>query len=103
MSLTRFKRCHSNHFVFHPVTPTGGVILAVYMDDIFLTRSDCVGIEKIKEYLRKNFSIKELGNPCIFLVLNFCMERMEWSCLEGNMHSICLRKLGWMDVSECLH
>ena len=46
-----FWRCYSHHSVFIWCDPSGTIVLAVYVDDIMLTRSDIGGIENNKEYL----------------------------------------------------
>ncbi|KAL0415349.1 UNVERIFIED_CONTAM: Retrovirus-related Pol polyprotein from transposon RE1 [Sesamum latifolium] len=41
--------------------------IIVYVDDILITGSDAVGIEKAKTYLQKHFVTKDLGRPRYFL------------------------------------
>jgi len=43
------------------------VILAVYVDDIMLTRSDSAGLMETKEYLRRYFVTKDICRPKYFL------------------------------------
>ena len=50
-----FAHCHSNHKVFVRRTKCGSVILAVYVDDIFLTGSDYVALAETKKYLKRHF------------------------------------------------
>ena len=53
--------------VFVQRTNSGLVILAVYVDDILLTRSDFVGLVETNEYLRRHFVTKDMGKPKNFL------------------------------------
>ena len=52
ISCIGFAHCHSDHSVFVRHTKSGSVILAVYVDDILLTRSDYVVLAESKEYLK---------------------------------------------------
>jgi len=62
-----FRRCHSDHSVFVRCTRSGIVILAVYIDDILLTRSNSAGIVETKMYLKSHFVTKDMGRIEYFL------------------------------------
>ena len=47
-------------------TKSGIIVLAVYVDDIFLTGSDLAGLLETKEYLKRHFVIKDIGRPKSF-------------------------------------
>ena len=47
------------------------VILAVYVDDIILTRSDDTGILAMKTYLQQHLNIRDLGSPRYFMGIEF--------------------------------
>jgi len=49
------------------VVLSGSVILAVYVDDILLTKSDSVALAETKEYLKRHFVTKDMGKPRYFL------------------------------------
>lgn len=65
------------HLIFHRANPTTYVILAMYMNDIFLTRSAQVGIVETKKYLRKHFVAKTFGKPIYFLGIELLHEKNE--------------------------
>ena len=46
-----FQQCHSDHSIFIRHSSANFVILAVYIDNILLTKSNTDGIEKAKAYL----------------------------------------------------
>ena len=52
-------------------TKGGLVILAVYVDDIILTKSDDTSILATKTYLQQQLSIRDLGSPRYFLGIEF--------------------------------
>ena len=54
----------------------GGVILCLYVDDILIFGSSLKVIEEVKEFLAKNFEMKDLGEADV--ILNIMLLR------EGN-------------------
>ncbi|XP_048136588.1 uncharacterized mitochondrial protein AtMg00810-like [Rhodamnia argentea] len=60
-------RCGVDHSVFSMSSLQGCVILVVYVDDIIVTGSDVEGIQRLKQFLRKEFSTKDLGCLRYFL------------------------------------
>ena len=66
-----FKRCAVDHSVFIRTCASGSVILAVYVDDILLTRSDTTGIIETKEHLRKHIVTKDMRRLRYFLGIEF--------------------------------
>jgi len=64
-----FARCHSDHSVFVRCIKSGLVILAVYVDDILLTRCDSSALTETKEYLKRHFVTKDMGSQSTSLGL----------------------------------
>ena len=60
-------RCSVDHSVFSMSSSKGCVILVVYVDDIIITRSDVEGIQRLKQFLQKEFNTKDLGRLRYFL------------------------------------
>ena len=58
-----FHSCHSDLFVFICHTKSGIIVLTVYVDNILLCISDSAGILEIKEYLKRQFVIKNMRRP----------------------------------------
>ena len=71
LSTFGFTSCAANPTVLTKKTKGGLVILAVYVDDIILTRSDDTGILATKTYLQQHLSICDLGSPRYFLGIEF--------------------------------
>ena len=57
-----FHRCVGDHSVFIKKSGGGIAILAVYVDNIFLTGSGTIGFAETKEYLRSYFATKDRTN-----------------------------------------
>ena len=70
-----FHRCYSNHSVFVRRTKSGIIVLAVYVDDIFLTGSDSAGLLETKKYLEQHFVTKDMGCPKYFLGIEVAHQR----------------------------
>jgi len=51
----------------------GGVILCLYVDDILIFGSSLKVIEEVKEFLSKNFEMKDLGEADV--ILNIKLQR----------------------------
>src|SRR4051812_29879348 len=66
-----YKQCNADHTVFykHDVknSKTVGTILAVYVDDIVITRDDIEEILNLKKKLEKKFEVKDPGQIRYFL------------------------------------
>ena len=60
-------RCSVDHSVFSMSSSKGCVILVVYVDDIIVTGSDVEGIQRLKQFLQKEFDTKDLGILRYFL------------------------------------
>ena len=73
MVKSRFKRCAIDHFVFIKTCASGSIILAVYVDDIILTRCDAAGIVETKKHLSKHFVTKDMGVSPIFSRDRICL------------------------------
>ena len=61
------QKTKSYHFVFYINSSFDIILLAVYMDDIVITRSDCRGIISLKSFLHSQFHTKDLGTLKYFL------------------------------------
>jgi len=75
------------------------VILAVYVDDILLTRSDFATLVKTKEYLKRYFVTKDIEKLKYFLGIEVVYKNMSYFCLKENMHLISLRKQVFWDAN----
>ncbi|XP_077222036.1 uncharacterized protein LOC143855868 [Tasmannia lanceolata] len=58
---------HVDHSVFSSHSTAGCVLLIVYVDDVIITGSDSEGIHRLKIFLQKEFSTKDLGRLRYFL------------------------------------
>jgi hypothetical protein len=56
-----FKQCNGDHTMFYRHSGRRITMLALYMDDIFITGDDKQGIKYLKERLSKEFEVKDLG------------------------------------------
>ncbi|XP_071683308.1 uncharacterized protein [Lolium perenne] len=63
----RYKQCNGDHTVFYRHSNSKITILAVYVDDIIITGDDEVEISRLKDSLRKEFEVKDLGQLKYFL------------------------------------
>ena len=52
--------------MFYRHSKTQIIILAVYVDDIVITRDDVEEIQMLKKKLKKEFEVKDLGQPRYF-------------------------------------
>ena len=57
--------------VFRTSTSTGCIILDVYVDDILITGSDIAGTTRVKGYLHRYFTIRDLSTPKYLLGIEF--------------------------------
>ena len=62
-----YKQCNGDHTVFYRHAQTHITILAVYVDDIVITGDDVEEIQRLKNRLRKEFEVKDLGQLKYFL------------------------------------
>ena len=63
-----FQQSQGDHTLFIKHSPLGKVtVLIVYVDDIVLTGDDAEEMQVLKEYLAKEFEIKDLGCLKYFL------------------------------------
>src|SRR3954466_10651482 len=62
-----YKQCNGDHIVFYRHAQTYITILAVYVDDIVITGDDAEEIQRLKNRLRKEFEVKDLGQLKYFL------------------------------------
>ena len=53
--------------IFQTSAFSGCIILAIYVDDILVTRREIVGITRVKGYLHQYLTIRDLGTPKYFL------------------------------------
>jgi Reverse transcriptase (RNA-dependent DNA polymerase) len=62
-----YKRSAAYSSLFTLVTERGIVVILIYVDDLVITGSDQIGINALKEHLRSEFDIKDLGKLRYFL------------------------------------
>lgn len=65
------------------------IFIAVYVDNIILTRDDLFEISVLKCFLDYLFRIKELGLLNYFLVLKFIVTFQVFYCIKRNLWLIC--------------
>ena len=53
------------------------VVFIIYMDDIIVSKSDVTDIEKVKNYLKNTFKIKDLELLCYFSGIEVAHSRCE--------------------------
>ena len=56
-----YKQCNGDHTLFYLCSKNHITILAVYVDDIVITGDDTLKMVRLKENLRREFEIKDLG------------------------------------------
>jgi len=64
-----FVQSKNDYSLFLNKTSTNITILAVYVDDILITGSDCKEIQHVKHHLNEQFGIKDVGSLHYFLGL----------------------------------
>ena len=64
-----FVQSKNDYSLFLNKTSTNITILAVDVDDILITRSDCQEIQHVKQHLNEQFGIKDFGSLHYFLGL----------------------------------
>ena len=57
--------------VFRTSTFDECIILAIYVDDIFLIGNDILCITRVKVYLHQHLTIRDLGTPKYYLGIEF--------------------------------
>ena len=67
--------CTMDPTVFRKHTSAGSILLAVYVDDILVTRSDTTRISQVKSHLQKHLNIRDLDTPKYFLGIEFAYKR----------------------------
>lgn len=72
-----FRRCNYEHSVFVLNRETLIVVFIIYMDDTIVSKSDVTDIEKVKNYLKNTFKIKDLELLCYFLGIEVAHSRCE--------------------------
>ena len=61
------QKSKSDHFVFYWNFSSGIILLVVYVDDIVITESECIGISSLRSFLHGQFHTKDLGMLRYFL------------------------------------
>ena len=57
-----FKKCTVEHGIYVKATKDGGVLLiCLYVDDLLITGSNAIEIEKLKDNLKFEFEMSDLG------------------------------------------
>jgi hypothetical protein len=62
-----FRQSNADHTLFYKRCAGKLTILIVYVDDIVITGDDSQGIEKVKQHLKNEFEVKDLGEMRYFL------------------------------------
>lgn len=62
-----YSQCNADHTVFFKHKGSSITILAIYVDDIVITRDDVEEITSLKKKLGRSFEIKDLGRLRYFL------------------------------------
>jgi hypothetical protein len=62
-----YTQCNGDHTVFYKHRGTFITIMAVYVDDIVMTRDDVEEIKCLKENMGRAFEVKDLGPLRYFL------------------------------------
>jgi hypothetical protein len=62
-----YKQCNGDHKVFYRHSERRITILAMYVDDIVITRDDAIEIRCLKDNLSEQFEVKDLGQLKYFL------------------------------------
>ena len=85
-TLTRLKyiQGQADHTIFVKKGENGKkVILIVYVDDIILPSDDNVEIHKLKNQLKEEFEVKDLGPLKYFLDMDVARSKKGFSFLRG--------------------
>jgi hypothetical protein len=64
-----YGQCNGDHTVFYIHCDQKITILAVYVDDIIITRDYQEEIKRLKECLSNEFEVKDLGNLKYFFLI----------------------------------
>jgi hypothetical protein len=62
-----YKQCNGDHTLFYLCSKNHIIILAIFVDDIIITGDDALEVVRLKENLRREFEIKDLGQLRYFL------------------------------------
>ena len=63
-----------NPNIFRTSTSDECIILAIYVEDIFVIGSDIFSITRFKVYLHQHLTIRDLGTPKYFLGIEFAYQ-----------------------------
>jgi hypothetical protein len=88
------QRCQTDHSVFHLNTSVGYIFLVVYVDDIVITGDDSGGIAQLKQFLRQQFHIKDLGKLRYFLGIEVARSRTSINLSQRNYSLDLLEETG---------
>ena len=67
MTQNRFSECKSDNCVDVRTIGSEFIIVALYVDDVFIASRTMNGVKLILEFLKKDFSIKEMGDLHYYL------------------------------------
>ena len=70
-----FRKSELDHTLFTLSSPSGIIVILVYVDDLIITGSDKAGIQATKDFLKSVFDIKDLGEMKYFLGIEICRSK----------------------------
>jgi hypothetical protein len=70
-----FSQLHSDHCVY--INKDTGVIIAMWVDDLLIFRKDINSIDNLKQQLRQEFEMKDLGELKYFLGMQIHRDRSQ--------------------------
>ena len=73
-----FMKNEDEPCVYKKVSASAIVFLVLYVDDILLNRNDIPTLHSVKSWLRKFFSMKDLGEAAYILCIKIYRDRSQW-------------------------
>lgn len=81
-----YVKCPAEDCLFTKVTSIGKVYLIIYVDDIMIAAESSGELEKSKQLLSSNFTMKDLGSPSRFLGVSIERDRPN-NCIYIHQHA----------------
>ncbi|KAL2248242.1 UNVERIFIED_CONTAM: Retrovirus-related Pol polyprotein from transposon RE1 [Sesamum indicum] len=91
-----FAQSVHDHYLFVKLSCSSLMALLVYVDDILITGPSLDDIDQVKWYLRKLFSIKDMGHASYFLGHEIARSASGLYVAQRNMRWTLSRTLGWL-------